>query len=98
MADHMEGMDEDLYGEDKPHMAEKSVDEQESDSPTAMIPKSLLAGKKFDPGDEVVLEVVSMHGDEVMVKYASEKPDKAEGDTKPDMSEDDEMEQMNKSY
>lgn len=47
--------------------AENSVEE------SALIPKSLLAGKHFEPGEEVVLEIVKMHGDEVEVRYAKEK-------------------------
>lgn len=47
------------------------------DQPTAVLPKSILAGKKFDVGDEVVLKIVAMHGDEVQVSYASEE-DKGE--------------------
>lgn len=47
--------------------AENSVEE------SALIPKSLLAGKEFKPGEEIVLEIVKMHGDEVEVRYAKEK-------------------------
>lgn len=43
------------------------------DQPTGVLPKSILAGKKFKPGDEVVLEIVRIHDDEIEVKYASEK-------------------------
>lgn len=47
---------------------EKSEDEGAGES--AMLPKSILAGKHFDPGDEVVLKVVAIHGDEVEVEYS----------------------------
>lgn len=40
---------------------------------SAVLPKSILAGKEFKPGDEVVLRIDSIHGDEVMVSYAPEK-------------------------
>lgn len=46
---------------------------------TALLPKSILAGKEFKPGDEVVLKIVHMYEDEVEVAYASEK--EPEGDT-----------------
>lgn len=49
----------------------------ESNTETAVLPKSILMGKKFEPGEEVVLQVVAVHGDSVEVKYASE-PDKDE--------------------
>ncbi len=45
---------------------------------TALLPKSILAGKDFKPGDELVLEVVHLYDDEVEVKYASAEPEKEE--------------------
>lgn len=84
-------MDEGLYGEENKPEA-KSTDEA-TQSPTGLISKSLLGGKDFKVGDEVVLEIVAEHGDEVEVKYASEKP---ETETKSD--EGDELASMNESY
>lgn len=49
--------------------------EKDMGGETALIPKSLLAGKDFQVGEEVVLKIVHDHGDEVEVEYASEKPD-----------------------
>lgn len=40
------------------------------DMQTALIPKSLLAGKDFKPGDEVVLKIVRFTNDEAEVQYA----------------------------
>lgn len=40
---------------------------------SALIPKSLLAGKEFNPGDELVLKIRAIHGDEVEVEYATEE-------------------------
>lgn len=58
--------------ESKPPAAE---DEAEGDvGETALLPKSILAGKDFKPGDEVVLKVVHLYDDEVEVAYAPEKP------------------------
>lgn len=55
----------------------------ESESPgegqTALLPKSILAGKEFKPGDEVVLKIVNLHENDVEVEYASEEPEKQEG-------------------
>lgn len=45
---------------------------------TAEIPRSVLGGKDFKPGEEVVLEVVQVNENSVVVKYASEKGDYAE--------------------
>lgn len=45
----------------------------EGEGQTAMLPKSILAGKEFKPGDEVVLKIVAMQDDSVVVEYAPEK-------------------------
>lgn len=46
---------------------------------TALLPKSILMGKEFNPGDEVVLKVVHLYEDEVEVEYASEKKEEKSG-------------------
>lgn len=66
----------DYYGDpgdaaEQPQNPQPSQDKDESDAQTALIPKSLLAGKKFDVGDEVCLEIVAMHEDEVEVRYST---------------------------
>lgn len=59
---------------------------------TALLPKSILAGKDFQPGEEVVLKVVHIYDDEVEVEYAPEKP---ETPASPEaMSADEEIEGM----
>lgn len=45
---------------------------------TALLPKSILGGKEFQPGQEVMLKIVAMHDDQVEVEYAPEKPDENE--------------------
>lgn len=57
---------------------------------TALLPKSVLGGKDFQPGEEVVLKVVKVHEDEVEVEYAT--GEKGEG-TKPQTA-DQEIDQM----
>lgn len=66
-------------------MPPKSSDQEEpkeemneGDEKTAMLPKSVTGGKDFQVGDEIVLEVVAVHQDELQVKYASEKGGKEE--------------------
>lgn len=54
----------------------------EGDEKTAMLPKSVTGGKDFQVGDEIVLEVVAVHEDELQVKYATEKGGKEEGEGK----------------
>lgn len=55
------------------------------DEATALIPKSVTGGKDFKPGDEIVLEVVAVHEDELEVKYASEKGGEEEKEKEPSM-------------
>ena len=71
--------------------------DQQSDNKegaTALIPKTLLGGKKFNVGDEVVLEIVHEYEDEVEVKYASEKPDKKPSTPETPASADEEIDMM----
>lgn len=52
--------------------APKSDQESESaKGQTALLPKSILAGKEFNPGDEVVLKIVRLYENEVEVEYAT---------------------------
>lgn len=75
-------------------MPPKSTDREESkeemdegDEKTAMLPKSVTGGKDFQVGDEIVLEVVAVHEDELQVKYATEKGGKEEKGKKSEESE-----------
>jgi len=75
---------DDLYDDastDKPPMEDKpKADEGE---PTALLDKSVLGGKEFNVGDEVVLKIVAMHDKEVTVAYAPEKgKDESKGEMK----------------
>lgn len=70
------GEGEDMYsdagkseGGEAPHDESK---EEKGEEPTALLPKSVLGGKTFKPGEEVVLEVVEVRDSDVIVKYASE--------------------------
>jgi len=55
----------------------KSKSKEEDDNmPTALIPKSLLAGKDFKPGDEIVFKIVHLYDDEAEIAYATEKKSK----------------------
>lgn len=62
---------------------------------TALIPKSLLMGKEFNPGDEVVLRVVHLYEDEVEVEYASDGG-KKEPESMDDMRPEDQLDMMGK--
>lgn len=54
--------------------AETESEDAGTGSETALIPKSVLGGKEFKPGEEVVLKVTHVYEDEVAVEYAPEKP------------------------
>ena len=47
--------------------------EETEESPRGLLPKSILMGKEFKPGDEIVLKIDAIHDDEVEVSYAPEK-------------------------
>jgi hypothetical protein len=52
--------------------------EQDDEGAEALLPKSILMGKEFNVGDEVVLKITHMYEDEISVVYAKEKKDKGE--------------------
>lgn len=78
---------EDGQNQEKPH------NEDEGGS-TALIPKSLLAGKEFKVGEEVILKIVHMYEDEVEVEYAPEKPEGEDNQTGAEQSANDELDAM----
>lgn len=89
-------MDSDLYGEDESKGGKtESVDEQESMEPSSLVDLKVLTGKHGPPkeGDEIVVKVVKIHGDQAEISYAPEKP---EGESEP--GEDKEMEELNSKY
>lgn len=66
----------DYYPE--PNEDQESKPETKDENPeteTALLPKSILAGKKFEVGEEVVFKIVHMYEDEVEVQYATGKED-----------------------
>jgi len=69
----MEG--DDLYGNDlKPAAVTEdssSTDTKPDDGESsALLPKTVLGGKTFEPGDKVELEIVHVYDDEVEVRYS----------------------------
>lgn len=72
-------MDDSLYGDESP--ADKpeenaSVDEENAEEPTALLPMSALGGNA-KVGDMLTLKVLKLHGDEVEVSIASSSDDEA---------------------
>lgn len=72
----------------EPEAENPEAEDTEENESTALLPKSVLGGKTFKPGEEVVLEIVHVYEDEVEVKYAKEKP---EGETEPEEETEDMM-------
>ena len=69
------GGGEDYYS-DAPAKAEAAQTDESKTDEGAMettIPKSLLMGKDFKVGEEVMFEITAMHGEEVSIKYATGK-------------------------
>lgn len=76
------GGGEDYYS-DAPAKAEEASGGEEEAKPDegaieTTIPKSMLMGKDFKVGEEVVFEITAIHGDEVSIKYATEGEEKGE--------------------
>lgn len=67
--------------ESEPTTPESDQEESQDESQTAEIPKAILGGKDFKPGEEVVLEVVQVMENSVLVRYAS---DSGEGEEPPE--------------
>lgn len=84
---------QDDTAEPSPKPSPEGDKDEESAGASALIPKSLLAGKDFTVGDEVVLKIVHEYEDEVEVEYAPEKP-KEKPTEKPAPSANDEIDMM----
>lgn len=69
---------------DAPAAPEQPQEKEEaSDSPRALLPKSIGMGKDFKPGDEIVLKIEAVHDDEYEVSYATGKGDEGGGSEEP---------------
>lgn len=65
---------EDLY-DDSPAAAGKAPDAKDGDTEkTALLDKSILGGKKFAVGEELVLKIVAEHDGEIEVMYSESPP------------------------
>lgn len=70
------GGEESMYSdapETKAAPAAEEGGEDKGGGKTYLLPKEVLEGKKFEPGDEVVLRIVAMHDDQIEVAYAPAK-------------------------
>jgi len=90
---------ESLYSQDEPAKPEGSIDEEEAQEmeTSAVVPLKLLQGGNPEPvkeGDEIVVKVKAVHGEEATIIYAPKEP---EGKGAKEMSPDQELETMNES-
>lgn len=97
-------MDEDsLYGSESvsdKHEASESVDQEEAEGVTAVVPNKLLSpeGEPLKEGDEIVVRVVKNYGDETEIEYAPKKGGGEEAETETPKADDygSELEAMDK--
>jgi hypothetical protein len=66
-----------MYSDAEPGAPEAAApkEEEKGGEPTALLSKSVLGGKEFKEGDEVVLKIVKVHDQDVEVAYATEDPE-----------------------
>lgn len=104
MMNDTEGVDSELYNEQPEGKPEaKSVDEETQEEAGTIVPVSVLTTPGGPPpkvGDEIVVKVAALHGDEAEIIYA---PAKAGGESKPgtpapEMGASEELDQMGKEY
>ena len=79
------GSSQESYFDDGPSTTPKDK-QADGDQEEGLLPKSLMAGKDFKPGQEIVLEITGVQEKTFSVRYASEKGDKAK-DESSDMPE-----------
>lgn len=75
------GPQEDMYedgGSDEQHEGQES--EKEGTSKSYPLPKEVLEGKDFKPGDELVLKIDAIHDDMIEVSYAPAKEQEKSGE------------------
>lgn len=69
---------QDYYADAAPAEGAENQKPSESDSNVATLPKQVLGGKEWKPGEEIVLKIVQVTDDGVVVEYAPEKGEEEE--------------------
>lgn len=101
-----DGMDE-LYSSDRGKTAPETIDQEETEEmgEQATVPLKVLMGKHTEPlkeGDEVVLKIDKISGDQAIVSYSETPPSEIgkgeEGEGPEEMSADDELDELGKQY
>lgn len=65
------GPSEDMFSDSPDSMTKEARDEGMEEE--GVLPKSLMAGKKFKVGEEIVLEITRIGEQDFSVRYATEK-------------------------
>lgn len=74
------GSDEDLYGDSNAQgNQDQTSDQKGGDYESFILPRAVLEGKDYQPGDDLALRIVSIKGDRVEVQCAGDE-EKEEGD------------------
>lgn len=66
--------------------AEKGEGEAKESHDTGLLPKSLMAGKDFKVGEEIVLKITAIHENDFEVEYAKDEGGGKEGYGEEDMA------------
>lgn len=107
MPDETGDMDSLYGGTDGPEEKGDSIDQEEREdmSHQAEVPVSVLQSDpsmEIKPGDEIVVQVVSVSGDSALIKYAPKKGGKdeegEEGEEAGEKTPDQEIDELDKSY
>ena len=92
---------EEMYNQSQPEEAQGSVDEEEAEAmeTSAMVPLKMVTphdGKGVKVGDEIMVRVKAIHGDQAEIVYATDKHEEGEeGEHGMGMHEDMDLEKMN---
>jgi hypothetical protein len=73
------------YFDDAPAGAAPKMEEKEESTKgeTGILPKSLMGGKEFKPGEEIVLKVVAVHENDFEVEYSHDESKEEQGSEPP---------------
>jgi hypothetical protein len=100
--DAEDGLDS-LYSQEEPMEGKESIDQEQAEEmeTSAVVPVKLLQGSNSEPvkeGDEIMVKVKAVHGEEATVIYAPAKPGEKEGGgEEPAMHGPEDLDKMNNS-
>lgn len=95
-----DGLDS-LYSQEEPMEGKESIDQEQAEEmeTSAVVPVKLLQGGRSEPlkeGDEVMVKVKAVHGEEATIIYAPPEKEGAD-EAKPEAPMDEQLASMNNS-